>query len=159
MGLKITNIHAAVVEQILNKDTKIPQNPHLPLLKSLEQNRLLGAKAGYWVCPLHSPLTPEGMGETRKPPLQPNTWTYSYLPHVRNQLTPQQVSKQGNLFFFPPVAAGVPIKPCPNFFLCLEHCFFWLGQEPWLVSLPWLRASSSDSSQATSAYYSVHKVT
>ena len=39
-------------------------------------------------------------------------------PHVRNQLTPpQQVSKQGKvLFLLPPVAEGVPIKPCPNFF-------------------------------------------
>ena len=70
MGLKIT-VHA-LLGQIQDKVTKIPKYP-TTIFKSLEQK--LGTA--------HAPCTQhhQGVGKTRKPPLQPAPWTHPY-PHI-----------------------------------------------------------------------------
>ena len=56
MGLKIA-VHVQL-EQILDQKIQIKQKTQLPFLKSWSKNWVLGTKAGYFTCPLHSTPQP-----------------------------------------------------------------------------------------------------
>ena len=80
------------------------QNPNCHFWRAWSKSRMLGAKAGYWACPLHSTPPKGGWQATSASPPAPDTPVPS--PHIRKNLaTPtlsplgEWASEQGELLF------------------------------------------------------------
>ena len=101
--------------QILDKRHKKTKTPYFHFWRTKSKTWMLGAKARYCACPLHT-ASPKGCRKHLSHPSgQTPEHTHTLNP-LRNKLTaPSGSSKQGKLFSLPAAAAGTPVKPCLNF--------------------------------------------
>ena len=87
----------------------------MPLLKSWEQKRGSGTKAGYSICHLHSIAPKDGQITQGTLLAQPLDKALT-LPHIWNHLAlPTQGVSKGSLFLFPLAAIEASVKSLPEF--------------------------------------------
>ena len=115
-GLKIT-VCMCSWGKLWTKRYKKTKEPNWYFWRVGRRNRVLGAKAGYCACLLHSTPPKRWVDHLSHPSSRPlNTSLPS--PYIRNQLSPPRgVSEQGKLLLcsLPAVSAGTPVRPCLNF--------------------------------------------
>ena len=113
--------------QIMDKILKRPET-QLPLLKSWEQKRGSGTKAGYSTCHLHSTPTRGGQ-TTQATPLARPIDTPLPSPHKRNQLSPAQgASKESLTCSHSPCCSRGPSKAWISFLASDQFLFSSVAQ-------------------------------
>ena len=95
---------------------KKTKNPNCHVYRAQSKSRRSGARAGYACAPCTQHH--KGVGRPPKAPLRAPPDTPLPSPHIRNQLAPPRGASKGTCYWFslPASVAGIPLKPCLNFF-------------------------------------------
>ena len=122
-------MHAAVGA---NSGQKIQrdQKPNCHFWRARSKHRVLGTKAGYWTCPLHT-TPPKGWAKHLSHPCSPTPGHTPTLTPCKDQASPSQwASEQGNLSFVltPRCCSRGRNKALPEFLVWLLVNFYWWGK-------------------------------
>ena len=143
MGLKITAcMHSW--GKLWTKNKK----PNCHLWRAGSKNKVLGAKAGYCACPLHT-TPPDGWANHLSHPSSPTPGhTLTFTPYKEPAHT-RSGSEQGNLLlvFAPFCTCRSPYKALPEFLVWPLVNFYWLRRPRKLVGISTILKSGPDAAE------------